>query len=75
MVQPREGDIVLFPTSLVHQVTPTEGDSERISIAVNLLGREQSSARGSDAMPTGLLNPGDSVAIADILPDDLYMLD
>jgi uncharacterized protein (TIGR02466 family) len=37
-VQPRPGDLILFPSWLAHTVTPTGGESERISIAFNLVG-------------------------------------
>lgn len=65
---------MLFPTSLVHQVTPTEGETERISIAVNLLAPD-AERRGSDAMPSGLINPSDSVAMPEVMSDELYQLD
>jgi uncharacterized protein (TIGR02466 family) len=35
-VKPAAGQIVLFPSWLSHSVEPWEGDSERISIAINL---------------------------------------
>jgi ectoine hydroxylase-related dioxygenase (phytanoyl-CoA dioxygenase family) len=73
-VQPEEGDIVLFPSSLVHQVTPTEGDTERISIAVNLQSQDIE-RKGSDAMPSGMVSPGEPVAMPDVMSDDLYELE
>ncbi|MBX9795885.1 TIGR02466 family protein [Sphingomonas sp.] len=35
-VQPRAGQLILFPAWLVHSVTPWQGEGLRISIAVNL---------------------------------------
>jgi hypothetical protein len=37
--QPREGDLVLFPSSLFHFTVPFSAESERISIAFDLLPR------------------------------------
>lgn len=38
-IQPKEGDIVLFPSWLPHQVTPTSIEQPRISIAFNIPGK------------------------------------
>lgn len=35
VVQPYNGQLVIFPSWMYHQVTPYDGDSQRISIAVN----------------------------------------
>lgn len=35
-VMPCEGDVILFPSWLVHEVSPTGGNQERISIAFNV---------------------------------------
>jgi uncharacterized protein (TIGR02466 family) len=35
-IEPAEGQLVLFPSWLSHSVEPWDGDSERISIAINL---------------------------------------
>jgi len=37
-IQPKEGDLLLFPPWLIHQVAPTEDTQERISIAFNIDG-------------------------------------
>jgi len=37
-IKPRQGDLVLFPSWLIHQVEPTEGEEERISIPFNIEG-------------------------------------
>jgi hypothetical protein len=72
-VMPRPGDIVLFPTSLVHQVQPTQSHVERISIAVNLV-TTGGGGRGADAMPTGLLNDPETIAVPPLLGDEWYTI-
>jgi len=37
-IQPRQGDVLLFPSWLQHSVHPTPGSDERISIAFNVIG-------------------------------------
>ena len=37
-VAPREGDLVVFPGSIVHHVEPTRGTDPRVSIAFNVRG-------------------------------------
>ena len=37
-IRPEVGDLVLFPSWLVHQVTPTSGKEDRMSIAFNIPG-------------------------------------
>lgn len=37
-IQPEEGDIILFPSWLMHTVLPTEGGDARVSIAFNVPG-------------------------------------
>eukprot|EP00045_Choanoeca_perplexa_P003117 m.28726 g.28726 ORF g.28726 m.28726 type:complete len:259 (+) comp11874_c0_seq1:157-933(+) len=50
-IQPRAGDIVLFPSWLAHQVMPTQGESERISIAFNTVGDWEDTASISASFP------------------------
>lgn len=35
---PKEGDLIVFPSWLLHQVSPTLGDEERISFSFNIPG-------------------------------------
>eukprot|EP01012_Entosiphon_sulcatum_P015890 TRINITY_DN20856_c0_g1_i1.p1 TRINITY_DN20856_c0_g1~~TRINITY_DN20856_c0_g1_i1.p1 ORF type:complete len:248 (+),score=36.87 TRINITY_DN20856_c0_g1_i1:22-765(+) len=51
--EPAEDQLVLFPSWLVHQVTPTAGESPRISISFNLAGEWEDTAELH-------LNPDDS---------------
>eukprot|EP00048_Salpingoeca_helianthica_P004217 m.74782 g.74782 ORF g.74782 m.74782 type:complete len:165 (+) comp13107_c0_seq2:585-1079(+) len=37
-IEPQAGDVVLFPSWLLHQVAPTSGSDQRISIAFNVPG-------------------------------------
>jgi hypothetical protein len=57
-INTRPGDIVFFPTYIPHQVTPTVGKTERVSIAVNFLTRgdpERPQADGIAAIPAPFL--------------------
>jgi predicted 2-oxoglutarate/Fe(II)-dependent dioxygenase YbiX len=36
--RPQAGDLVLFPSWILHEVAPTAGDSARVSIAFNIPG-------------------------------------
>jgi len=44
-VRPKEGDLILFPSWLIHQVEPTGGASERISIPFNIHGNWESTSQ------------------------------
>lgn len=52
-VNPRHGDIVLFPSWLVHQVMPTTGTSTRMSIAVNFAGRWKTTTSAQVSVSAG----------------------
>jgi hypothetical protein len=37
-IQPKQGDLILFPSWLIHSVNPTPGSEPRISIPFNMDG-------------------------------------
>jgi predicted 2-oxoglutarate/Fe(II)-dependent dioxygenase YbiX len=38
-IYPKQGDLILFPSWLIHSVSPTPGEEPRISIPFNIEGR------------------------------------
>jgi len=50
-IKPDIGDLILFPSWLVHQVSPTFGKSDRISIAFNVPGDWDSTSQISEFYP------------------------
>lgn len=53
-LSPKSGDILMFPSWLIHEVSPTEGDSERISIAWNVPGSWEATTSVSMSYPVDL---------------------
>jgi len=51
VISPLAGDLVLFPSWLIHQVTPTPGNEERISIAFNIPGKWETTVGISEFFP------------------------
>jgi len=51
VIRPQEGDIILFPSWLTHQVAPTQGNEERISIAFNIHGEWKTTTRVTNTVP------------------------
>jgi len=51
ILQPSQGDLVLFPGWLIHQVSPTKGSETRISIAFNLEGNWDATTSISALIP------------------------
>eukprot|EP01119_Soliformovum_irregulare_P018720 TRINITY_DN5794_c1_g2_i2.p1 TRINITY_DN5794_c1_g2~~TRINITY_DN5794_c1_g2_i2.p1 ORF type:complete len:337 (+),score=75.32 TRINITY_DN5794_c1_g2_i2:109-1011(+) len=56
-IDPVEGDLILFPSWLIHSVMPTEGKSERISIPFNIHGSWESTTGISTQFPVPLQIP------------------
>ncbi|KJE97533.1 hypothetical protein CAOG_07373 [Capsaspora owczarzaki ATCC 30864] len=52
-IEPREGDLILFPSWLTHMVAPTSGSDERISIAFNIPGDWTMTANVRTDVPVG----------------------
>jgi len=52
---PKEGDLIIFPSWLLHQVTPTQGDEERISFSCNIPGEWERSTDVSIAFPITMM--------------------
>ena len=50
-VHPVAGDLILFPSWLMHQVPPTSGDQPRLSVAFNAAGSWSSTAGVSANIP------------------------
>lgn len=46
-IRPEAGDLIVFPSYLVHWVHPNESDAERVSIAFNATFRRKKSAPGA----------------------------
>jgi len=53
---PREGDLILFPSWLLHKVTPTRGAEPRISIAFNVPGKWEDVTDSKDVRDLGTRN-------------------
>lgn len=67
VVDPREGDVLLFPSSMLHYVEPNEVDFDRISIAFNNDFIHKGGPRNScDTMPPPSFN---DVLELKVLPD------
>eukprot|EP01112_Ceratiomyxa_fruticulosa_P000222 TRINITY_DN1021_c1_g1_i10.p1 TRINITY_DN1021_c1_g1~~TRINITY_DN1021_c1_g1_i10.p1 ORF type:complete len:302 (-),score=51.37 TRINITY_DN1021_c1_g1_i10:279-1184(-) len=52
---PKEGDLIIFPSWLLHQVTPTQGDEERISFSCNIPGEWERSTDVSIGFPISMM--------------------
>lgn len=50
-IRPKPGDVVLFPSWLMHQVLPTGGSQERISIPFNIPGKWEATTSISKSFP------------------------
>ena len=50
-IKPTLGDLILFPSWLIHQVSQTAGDEPRISIAFNIPGLWKTTATVSEWFP------------------------
>ena len=57
-LRPKEGDMIVFPSTLLHSVYPNETDEERITIAWNLIFQRKDKATATIPNPSQLLKKG-----------------
>jgi hypothetical protein len=57
-LRPKEGDMIVFPSTLLHSVYPNETDEERITIAWNLIFQRKDKATATIPNPSQILKKG-----------------
>ena len=57
-LRPKEGDMIVFPSTLLHSVYPNETDEERITIAWNLIFQRKDKAAATIPKSSQILKKG-----------------